>query len=319
MITFQNILEAQTRISNYLTPTPLEMARGFEGKIWLKLEQINPTHSFKIRGALNATLALDKETKQSGIITASSGNFAQALAYSGHLLNLSVKVVMPTGTPKQKVTGVEQYNAEIVLMGDSYDCAEEYAKQLARRNNLTFISSYNNPQVIAGAGTIGLEIQQQNSEIERVIVPVAGGGLISGLGIALRSKCSNVEIVGVNSELSPVMYQLFYGKNNLKYHKNGTLAEALSGGVEDGLTVHLCKKYVSSMVTVNEEEIAYAIRWTLSTQNWLVEGGGVVALAALLSGKVSCSDKRTVAILTGSNIDYSTLKRALKSDFTNAS
>lgn len=304
-VTLQNILHARRRLRPYLDPTPLEAAPTLGPDVWLKLEHVNPTHSFKVRGAFNAVLSLDDEERQRGIVTASSGNHAQAVAYAAQQFDLDAKIVMPTHTPQRKVKGTTQLGAEVVLHGDFYDYAERYARQLEEQEGRTFISPYNDPRVIAGAGTCGLEIVERNPAIRRVIVPTSGGGLLGGVATAVRGLLPEVEIIGVNARSAPAMYNAFY-QSDLPQNPD-TLAEALSGDIEGDRTIRLCQQQVDRIVLVDETAIAEAMRWLLREQGWLVEGGGAVGVAALLTGAVEASDQPSAIVITGSNVDYETL------------
>ncbi len=310
-VTLQDIFHAQRRLRPYLAPTPLEAAPGLGPQVWLKLEQVNPTHSFKIRGALNAVMMLTEEERGRGIVAASSGNHAQAVAYAARQFGLSAKIVMPIHTPARKVSGTRRYGAEAVLYGDIYDTAEQHARELEKLEGRTYISPYNDPRIIAGAGTIGLEIMAQNPGITRVVVPVSGGGLMAGIATAIRGIIPRAEIIGVNALSAPAMYNVFY---NTDYPQNpDTLAEALSGDIEGDLTIRLCKAHVDRIVLVDEDAIAEAMRWLLREQGWLVEGGGAVAVAALLSGVIPADDQATAVVLSGSNVDFDTLQQVLAS------
>lgn len=308
-VTFQDIFAARARLKPYFTPTPLETAPSLGPACFLKLEQTNPTHSFKVRGAFNAMLSLDDEARARGIVTASSGNHAQAIAYGAHLFGLNAKVVMPAHTPQRKVNGTRQYGAEVILHGSLFDYAEQHARQLEATDNLTFVSPYNDPNVIAGAGTCGLELLEQNPAIRRVVVPVGGGGLIAGVATALHTTNPDIEVIGVNVVASPAMYNAFYGTQLPQIAE--TLAEALSGEIEGDLTIALCKQHVNRIVLVDEQETAAAMRWLLHEQGWLIEGGGAVGVAALLSGKIPVDDTPTAIVLTGSNLDSATLQTVL--------
>ena len=184
MVTLGDIIRAGHRLAPYLPPTPLEDAPALGDNIWLKLENANKTHSFKIRGALNAILSLSEQARDRGIIAASSGNHAGAVAYAAHLTGASAQILMPRTTPKKKVDNVKRYGADAVLFGDTYDEAEARSPAPRLVEGGTWISPYNDAQVIAGAGTIGVEILQQLPDVQRVIAPVSGGGLIAGVAIA---------------------------------------------------------------------------------------------------------------------------------------
>lgn len=310
MLTLSDVVAARDRLARYLQPTPLESASALSGHVWLKLENANHTHSFKIRGALNAVLNLSDVAKTRGVVTSSSGNHAQGLAYAAHVAGVKAKILMPVHTPRRKVNGVRRYGAEAILFGDNYDQTETEAHRLERVEQLTFISPYNDDQVIAGAGTIGLEILDALPDVERVLVCVSGGGLISGIAMVIKSRKPNVEIIGVNAISAPAMYNYFYG-HNLPQNWD-TLAEALSGDIEpDSVTLELTKRYVDKIVLVSEEAIAGAMRWMVDEQGWIVEGGGAVGIAALQSGVVPIDGKKTAVVVSGGNVDGSTLRRVL--------
>lgn len=308
MLTLADVVQARDRIQQYLHPTPLEP--GLRGNVWLKLENANLTHSFKIRGALNALLSLSEAARKRGVIASSSGNHAQGLAYAAQLAGVRAKILMPLHTPRRKVDGVRRYGAEAVLFGDNYDQTEAEALRIGREAGMTFISPYNDAAVVAGAGTISLEILDQLPQVERVVVCVSGGGLISGVAMVVKSRKPAAEVIGVNALSAPAMYNYFYGK---QYPQRwDTLAEALSGDIEpDAITLAMTKQYVDQIVLVTEDDIAAAMRWLVDTQGWIVEGGGAVGVAALLGGVIPADDKPTAVVVSGGNVDGSTLRRVL--------
>ncbi len=313
MLTHADILRARRRITPYVPLTPLEPAPALGANVWLKLENVNPTHSFKVRGALNAVLSLSSEERARGLIASSSGNHAQGLAYAAALAGARAVILMPKHTPRRKVEGVQRHGAEVVLFADTYDECETEALRRARAEGLHFISPYNDLSVMAGAGTIGIEILEALPDVERVVVCVSGGGLISGVATAIRGLAAHpIEIIGVNALSAPSMYNFFYGQNLPENWD--TLAEALSGGIEQGaLTLDIVRRTVDRMVLVNEAQIAAAMRWMIDVQGWLVEGGGAVGVAALLHGIIPDDGKPTVAIVSGSNVDGATLRKVLNS------
>lgn len=309
MITLQDIKNARERIAPYLYPTPLEIAPDLGNGLYLKLENANLTHSFKIRGALNAALLLDDASKTKGIVTASSGNHAHALAYASQLAGVNARILMPKHTPKRKVNGVKRYGAEAVLFGDNYDETEAEALRLGNEG-FTFVSAYSHPNIIAGAGTIGLEILDQLPKVERVVVCVSGGGLISGIAMAIKESNPDIEVIGVNAKSAPSMYNFMYGTNNPEVWE--TLAEALSGDIEEGsITYDLTRKYVDKIVLVSESQIADAMRFMVDTQGWMVEGGGAVGVASFLGGVLEADSRPTAIIVSGGNVDGDTLRQIL--------
>lgn len=301
------IILAQERLSDYLQPTLLEYSPGIDA--WLKLENTNLTHSFKIRGALNAILSLDDAARERGIVTASSGNHAQGVAYAAHLTGTRAKILMPAHTPQRKVDGVRRYGAVALADYANYDEAESAARRMEQQDGMTFVSPYNDLRVIAGAGTIGLEILSQKPDVARVLVCVGGGGLISGIGAAVKSQKPDVEVIGVNAQSAPAMTNAFYGTHHPEVWE--TLAEALSGAIEDGsVTLELAQRYVDRMVMVTEEQIAAAMRWMIDHAGWLVEGGGAVGVAAVMHGVVD-PHPNTVIVVSGGNVDGETVRQVL--------
>ncbi|MBI1278401.1 MAG: pyridoxal-phosphate dependent enzyme [Anaerolineaceae bacterium] len=310
MVNAADIFAARERLKQYLHPTPFEYMPQIGPNVWLKLENANLTHSFKIRGALNAMLLLDEAARARGIVTASSGNHAQGVAYAARLLNLPAKILMPMHTPKRKVNNVRRFGAEAVLFGTNYDETELEGRRLERDEGLTFVSPYNDAHVIAGAGTIGLEIVDELPDVERVIVPASGCGLISGVGLAIKNHSPAIEVVGVNAFHAPALYNWLNGIQLPQIWE--TLAEALSGEIEVGsITFELSKQVVDRCELVTEEQIANAMHWMMVNAGWIVEGGGSVGVAALLSGVIPLDDRKTVVVISGGNVDEATLRRVL--------
>ena len=310
--TLGDIVRAQHRLKAHLRPTPLEEAAGLGAGTFLKLENANRTHSFKIRGALNAMLSLDEKALARGIIAASSGNFAMAVAYAARLCGAAAQILMPVGTPEKKVSGVRRYGAgaEAVLFGENFDEAEAEALRRAQAG-LTWLSPYNDRRVIAGAGTIGVEIVSELPQVERVLVPVGGGGLISGVATAVKELDPAVEVIGVSAESTPAMFNVFHDSDRPQVWN--TLAEALSGDIEHGsMTVPICRRYLDDVVLVAEEQIASAMRFLVDVQGWVVEGGGAVGVAALLQGAIPRDGKITAVVVSGGNVDGETLRRVLQ-------
>lgn len=306
----EHITQARERLRPYLPPTPLEAAPSLGERVWLKLENANKTHSFKARGALNAMLVLPEDARARGVVTASTGNHAQGIAHAAHLLNVRACIVMPEYAARRKVAGVRRYGAEAILHGDTYDAAEMEARRLEQAHGMTYVSPYNDPDVIAGAGTVGLEIYEALASVERVIVPVGGGGLISGICVALKSLKPTIEVIGVNALASPDMYNIFYQLEHPVTHE--TLADALPGGIEsNSITLELAHKYVDRIVLVSEDAIARAMRWMVFEQGWIAEGGGVVGVAALQSGTIEPGGV-TVVVISGGNVDGDVLRRVLE-------
>ncbi len=310
MVDLPMIQTARERLRAYLTPTPFELApRLGEQNIYLKLESAGKTHSFKVRGALNAILSLSPEELSRGVVAASTGNHAQGLAYAGWKLGVKTTIVMPEYAVRRKISGVRRWGAEVIVEGESYADAENAAHQLCKEQEMVYISAYNNPHVIAGGGTVGLEILDELPDVERVIVPVGGGGLICGIAVAMKSLKPDCEIIGVNAAESPDMYNIFY---DMQLPLNSdTLADALEGAIEqDSITINLATQYVDQIVLASETDIERAMRYLVYEAGWVGEGGGAVGIAALMSGAVH-DDKKTAIVVTGGNVDGDTLMTVL--------
>lgn len=309
MSTLEMIQAAQERLRSFLHPTPLEPAPRLGADVWLKLENTNLTHSFKVRGALNAILALEPAERERGIVVASSGNHAQGIAYAARIAGVSARILMPVTTPQRKIDGVRRWGGTPELLGAHYDQTESLALQIAQDEGRVYISPYNNAQVVAGAGTIGLEIVQQMPQVASVIVCVSGGGLISGVALAIRGHQPTAQVIGVNARSAPAMYNYFYDEQlSETWH---TLAEALSGDIETGsITIPIVRQHVSAIHLVDEKTIARAMRWLVDEQGWMIEGGGAVGVAAILGGIIAPQGP-TVVVISGGNVDGQTLRQVL--------
>ncbi len=310
MITPEHIQQAQTVIRRHLPPSPLEPTPALGRNVYLKLENTNRTRSFKIRGALNAIANLTDDARQRGVIAASSGNHAQGVAYASQLAGVDAKIVMPQATPQRKIDGVTRYNGTPIIVAGTYDDAEAEAHRIEQAEGRTFVSAYNDPAVIAGQGTIGLEILNQLPAVGRVLVCVSGGGLIAGIAVAIKTRHPEIAVIGVGAQASPALYNRFH--DTALPAVDETLAEALAGDIEAGcITVPLVRTYVDNVVLVDEAAIVAAMRWAVFDAGWVVEGGGAVCIAAMQSGIIPLDDRPTVALVSGGNVDRATLRRVL--------
>jgi len=310
MVTLQNIQNAQKTIVSYAKTTPLIRSKFLSelcsADVYLKLENLQVTHSFKIRGVINKLLNLTSEEKARGVVTASAGNHGQAVAFGARKLGFKAKIVVPTNTPKVKVDGIKQFGAELVLFGATYPEAERKAKELAQIEGRLYISPYNDEFIVAGHGTIGLEVFSELPNVHVVVVPVGGGGLISGVSIALKSLKPNVQVYGVQSAAVPIMFESLKSGEIVKPHRHEgkTIAEGLSGGVERGsITYSIVQQYVDEIFLVREESIRHAVYVLWENEKQVVEGSGAAAVALLLENKDLFVDKTVVLVLTGGNID----------------
>jgi threonine dehydratase len=310
VVALADVRAAAEVLAAHLQPTPLEAAPGLGADVHLKLENTNLTHSFKIRGALNAVANLTDAERARGVVAASSGNHAGGLAYAAHLADIDAKIVMPAVTPERKVNRVTAYGATAVIVDGNYDDAEAEARRLCDAEGRRFVSAYNDPHVVAGQGTIGLEILAQLPDVARVLVCVSGGGLIAGIATAVKGLRPDVQVIGVGAEASPALYNRFH--NTSLPASDETLAEALAGDIEPGcITVPITRETVDDIVLVSEAAIEDAMRWALFEAGWVVEGGGAVCIAALQTGVIPVDGKPTVALVSGGNVDRATLQQVV--------
>jgi threonine dehydratase len=321
MVTLKNIQQAQKTIAPYAKPTPLTRSKFLSelcsDDVFLKLENQQVTHSFKIRGVINKLLNLSPEEKARGVVTASAGNHGQAVAFGAQKLGFSAKIVVPTNTPKIKVDGIKQYGADLLLFGETYSETEKKAKEIATQEGCLYISPYNDELIVAGHGTVGLEILKALPNVDVVIVPVGGGGLISGISIAVKSLKPNVQVIGVQSEASPIMYESLKAGKIVPPHRHEpyTVAEGLSGGIEKGsITFTIAQQYVDEVMLVREESIRHAVYLLWKNEKQVVEGSGVAGVAMLLENNDSFTGQTVAVVVTGGNIDDSLFKSILASE-----
>jgi threonine dehydratase len=277
--------------------------------VYLKLESLQETGSFKIRGAANKMLNLGPDERARGVITVSTGNHGRAVAYVANRLETRAVVCIPEGTAHNKVQAIENLGAEIVVSGKTYDEAEEGAFLLARDRGLTMVNPYDDPPIIAGQGTVGLEILEDLPELDTVLVPVGGGGLISGVGLAVKGDDASRRVIGVSMDRAPVMYHSLKAGRAVTMEEEETIADALVGGIgaDNQYTFRLAQKLIDDFVLVSDEEIAEAMLFALQEHHLVVEGGGAVGLAALLSGKLSGLRGDVAVVLSGGNVDPQSL------------
>jgi threonine dehydratase len=317
MITFVDIEEARERIKDqiYLSPFPHSetMSRLTGNKVFFKLENLQMTGSFKERGALNRLLTLTPEQTRCGVIAASAGNHGMAVAYHSRRLNIAATIVMPVAAPLIKVTRVRQYGAESVLAGSDYDAALAEALRLSRERGLTFISAFDDPWIVAGQGTIGLELYEQNPDLDAVMVPVGGGGLIAGLAMALKTLLPKIRVIGVQCEALPSMIAALERGAPAELPPATTIADGIAVRVVGAGPFELVQHYVDEIVTVSEGEIANAVLMLLEIEKTVSEGAAAVPLAALLNKKISLAGKNVGLIVSGGNIDMNLISRIIES------
>ncbi len=307
VISLNDIQDARKAVVSFVRCTPLVRSQFLSelcsGDVWLKLENLQVTNSFKPRGAFNRLLHLSAK-ERNGIVTASAGNHGQAVAYAAQKLGVSARIVVPETTPKIKIDGIRKYGADLALFGGTYDAAEQKAKELALKDGCVYISPYNDELTIAGHGAVGLEIIEALPNVDAVIVPVGGGGLISGVSIAVKSVKPSVRVIGVQSEASPVMYKSLRAGRIVDARMKETIAEGLAGGIEkDTVTFRIIQEYVDELLLVREETIRRAVYLLWAQEKQVAEGSGAAAIAPMIENKSKFAGKTVVAVVTGGNID----------------
>ena len=316
MLSFVDIEEARERIKDqiYLSPLPHSetISRMTGNKVFFKLENLQLTGSFKERGALNRLLTLTREEAQRGVIAASAGNHGMAVAYHSRRLNIASTIVMPVSAPLIKVTRVRQYGATSVLSGHDYDGALAEALRLSKEAKLTFISAFNDPWIVAGQGTIGLELYEQNPDLDAVVVPVGGGGLIAGVALALKTLIPKIRIIGVQAEAVPSMKAALANGAPAQIPPATTIADGIAVRAVGATPFELVKSYVDEIVTVSEREIANAVLLLLEIEKTVAEGAAAVPLAALINKKLSLAKKNIGLIVSGGNIDMNLISRIIE-------
>jgi threonine dehydratase len=310
MVKLEDILQAQKNIASYAKVTPLIQSKFaselIHGNVFLKLENQQVTHSFKVRGVINKLTNLSAEEKAKGIVTASAGNHGQAVAFGAQKLGFQAKIVVPTRTPQVKVDGIRQFGAELLLYDETYDEAEKKAKQLAAQEGRLYISPYNDERVVAGHGTVGLEILKDLPNVDVVIVPVGGGGLIGGIAIAVKTQKPTVKVIGVQSTASPVMYESLKAGKIVPPHRHEryTIAEGLVGAVERGsITFSIAQQYVDEVTLVREDSLRRAVYLLWKNEKQVVEGSGAAGVGLLLENKDLFTGKTVAVVISGGNID----------------
>lgn len=306
---------AYRRIRKYIRNTPLYECRAlsqkFMGQVFLKMENWQNTGSFKIRGALNRMLMLTEHEKARGVITASAGNHGLGVAYASEIMQIKARIILPINASPAKVRMLRFFGSEVVQIGRDYDEAEDVAHKIEQDCKITFIHAFDDPRILAGQGTIGLEILAQLPEPDMILVPVGGGGLISGVALAVKKINPKVKIIGIQSKASPAMYTSIHANRVLETQIDPTVADGLAGRFVSPLTLSMTQKLVDEVILVEEAEIKNAIWFLMEQAHVLIEGAAAVGIAAILSNRVSVEGKKVVAILTGRNIDPTLIRTIL--------
>ena len=316
MITLADIERARARIRDAVLVSPCSYSETFSemtgSKVFLKLENLQITGSFKERGAVNKLLSLDPQERRHGVIAASAGNHAQGVAYHAHKQGIAATIVMPLNTPLIKVARTREYGAEVLLHGASYDEAFDEAVRQQLTSGAILIHAFDDPLIIAGQGTIALELLEQNPFLETVIVPIGGGGLAAGIALGLKETNPKIRIIGVEAARVPSMIEAIKAKHPVTLPPQATLAEGIAVRRVGNLTLPLVEKYVDEIVTVEEEEIAKAILLLLEREKTVAEGAGAAAFAALMAGRCNARGRRVAVLVCGVNIDVNMLSRIIE-------
>ncbi len=315
-VTFADIEAARVRIRESVFQSPFafteSLSKRVGAKVWLKLENLQMTGAFKERGAANKLLSLTPEQRKQGVIAASAGNHAQGLAYHAERLGVRATIVMPEGTPLIKVSSTKGFGATVVLHGANYDEAKEHARMLQAEHGLILVHPFDDPFVIAGQGTIGLELLEQNPYLDAVIVPIGGGGLIAGVACAIKEVNPKIKVYGVEARAIAAMRASLDSGSLITLPPGRTVADGIAVRTVASRTFRMVQRYVDDVVTVEEEEIAEAILLLLEREKTVAEGAGAAPLAGALTGKLPLAGKKVGMVVSGGNIDVNLVSRIIE-------
>ncbi|HEX7022133.1 MAG TPA: hydroxyectoine utilization dehydratase EutB [Trueperaceae bacterium] len=316
--TLQDIYAARQRIRPLVRPTPLlgceVLSRVASTEVYLKPENLQATGSFKVRGAANRLLTLTEEERARGVVTVSTGNHGRAVAYVAARLGMPATVCVSQQVPANKLAAIRQLGAELLVGGRSQDEAEAQARVLSRERRLTLIPPFDDPAVIAGQGTIGLELLDELPEVESVLVPLSGGGLIAGIALALKAANPLIRVVGLTMQRAPAMQRSLAAGHPVELPEEPTLADSLQGGVgrDNRYTFQLVRTYVDEVVLLSEDEIAAGMAFAFREAGLVLEGAGAVGIAGLLKGRVGGLGQRVAVVLSGRNVAPSAFLEVLE-------
>lgn len=316
MITLADIEAARKRIRDQIYLSPLACSETISAmadcRVFFKLDNLQMTGSFKERGALNRLLVLSEDEARRGVIAASAGNHGMAVAFHSRRLGIASTIVMPCNAPLIKVRRVRLYGAQTLLHGADYDAALDEAQRISRERSLTFVHAFDDWQIIAGQGTLGLELHEQNPDLDAVIVPVGGGGLIAGTALALKTLQPRIRVIGVQAEAIPSMKAALERDNPVEVAPALTIADGIAVRKAGATPLTLIKTHVDEIVTVGEGEIANALLLLLEIEKTVAEGAAAVPLAALLNRKIDLQGKNVALIVSGGNIDVNLISRIIE-------
>ncbi|NIM52754.1 MAG: pyridoxal-phosphate dependent enzyme [Gemmatimonadales bacterium] len=304
-----DVAAARKAISGIAIETPVLSVPSLSDRVGapvaLKLENLQVTGSFKVRGAANRMLALTDEEKSRGVVACSSGNHGRAVAYVAELLGIPATVCVPEWVDPSKLEAIRNHGSEAILYGKTYDDTAERSLEIQRERRLTYVHPFDDPHVIAGQGTIGLELLEQLPSVDTVLVPLSAGGLIGGIGLALKSHAPTIRLIGVSAKPARVMYESLKAGHPIEFPEEETIANALSGGIglDNQHTFRLVREYVDEHILVEEAEIREAMAFGVKELKLVIEGGGAVGLAALIAGKIDHPVENVAVVVSGGNVD----------------
>ena len=318
MLTMEMLQDAQRVLSGVINKTPVIPSTGItqDCRLFLKADCLQKTGAFKLRGAYYKIATLSDEEKRRGVIACSAGNHAQGVAYAARDMGIHAVICIPQGAPLSKIEATRSYGAEVVLVPGVYDDAYAEAIRLRDEKGYTFIHPFNDYNIMAGQGTIGLEILEQLPDVDVIVTAIGGGGLISGVAKAVKELKPSCQVIGVQAEGAASMYEALRQDKIITLPKVGTIADGIQVKTAGELTFDMCRKYVDKVVTVSESEIAAAILTILEKQKLITEGAGAVSVAAVMSGKIDVKGKTVCALLSGGNVDVTMLERIIKHGLT---
>ena len=317
MITFpDDVLASYDRSKNYIRKTPLDhspsLSELINGEVYLKLENVQKTGSFKFRGAISKITSLNSDQRNKGVVTASTGNHGAAVSLAMKILDVNGKIVVPKNIARNKLENIKKLGGIVEFYGKDCIESEFRAQEISKESGSAYISPYNDPDIVAGQGTIAVELDNQLNNIDEVIVSVGGGGLISGIGGYLKQVQPKVQMVACSPKNSCVMYESLNAGRILDLPSKQTLSDSTAGGVEEGsITFDICKEIIDNFVLVTEKEIASGIRTAINDDHQLIEGSAGAAIAALFKRKKTLIGKRVVIIICGGNINSTTLHKVI--------
>ena len=313
-INLATVLEARGRIRNFVVKSPLkpsfELGRRCGGQVFLKLENMQDTGSFKIRGAANAILKLSEEGGAAGVVAASSGNHGRAVAYVAQQLGMASAICMTNLVPEDKIRGIREFGADVVLHGDDQNQAVEMALRIAEERDFKLIPPFDDALIISGQGTIGLEILEQMPDIEALVVPVSGGGLMSGIATAARAIQPNMKIIGVTTRYDAAIYESIRAGRLTMVGERPSIADALPGPIplDNRYTFRICRDLVDEIVPVADEAIAHAMRFAIDHEKVVLEGGGAIGIAHVLENSSTWRGRKVAVVCSGNNVSRERLE-----------